>query len=238
VIAGDVWQRIRPPLLRSLRGVAWLVTWLPWKLGYAWMRRNPKRAATFYEMEVARNSRKLGPVHRTTLRAQADHAATLAKLGEVQQAEEELTEVITRLNPMDDGDTQLLLHARLWHHYVLVELGRASESEADARFVAECYARQLGPDHPDTLHWRELDAVMLWEVGRQDEATAEMADVAVRQAATQGATHPDTLQAERTLSSMTTDQTAKFGLRPGAECAGEAHHDSVAHTELDHPIGN
>jgi hypothetical protein len=199
-----------------MRVVVWLVTWPPWKLFEAWMRRDPQMAAAFYDRQLARNSRKLGPYHRATLHAQVNHAVTLAKLGEFQQAEAELTEVIIRLNPLDDGDARLLLQGRIWHHYVLGKLGWVSESEADARFVAESYARQLGPDHPDTLHWRELDAVALWDVGRHDEATAEMVDVAARRAATQGATHPDTLKAERMLALMTSDETARFRLRPGA----------------------
>jgi hypothetical protein len=72
------------------------------------MRRNPQVAAGFHDLEAARNSRELGPYHRATLRAQANHALALAKLGELQQAEAELTEVIIRLNPLDDGDARLL----------------------------------------------------------------------------------------------------------------------------------
>jgi hypothetical protein len=215
VIAGDVWRRIRLPLLRSMRFVAWLVTWPLWKLGEGWMRRDPQMAEAFYDKQVARNSRRLGPYHRATQQAQAIHAVTLAKLGEFQQAEAELTEAIIRLKPLEDDDV-LLLKLRLWRHYVRVKLGWGSESEADARFVADSYARQRGLDHPDTLHWRELDAVALWDIGRHDEATAEMADVAARRTATQGATHPDTLKAERMLSLMTSDEPARFGLRSEA----------------------
>jgi hypothetical protein len=192
--------------------VAWLVTWPLWRFFQVWVRRDPEIAAGFHDREVARNSRKLGPYHRSTLRAQVDHAATLSKLGELQQAEAELTEVIIRLNPLNEGDAQLLLSARLWHHYVLVELGWLSESEADARFVAEAYGRQLGPDHPDTLQWRQLAAVALWDVGRHGEATAKMADVAARRAATLGVTHPETIEAERILSSMRSDETVRFDL--------------------------
>jgi hypothetical protein len=181
------------------------------------MRRDPEIAAGVYDKEFVRNSRKLGPYHRTTLAARANHAVALSKLSEFEQAEAELTEVIIRLNAQDDGDARLLLQARLWHHHVLVELGWMSESEADARFVAKSYARQLGPDHPDTLHWRELDAVALWNDGRHDEATAEMTDVAARRAATQGATHPDTLRTESTLSIMTSGETGSFRIRSSAE---------------------
>jgi hypothetical protein len=207
----------RPALLRSLRTVAWLVTWPPWKLAEARMRRDPRMAAGFYDKLIAGYSRKLGPYHRTTLHAQANHAVALSKQGEFQQAEAELAEVIIRLDPLDDGDAPLLLEVRRWHHFVLLELGSISESEADARFVAESYARQLGPDHPDTLKWRQLNAVALWEVGRHDEATAEMADVAARRAATQGAAHADALQAERILSSMRTNEHGSFGIRLSAE---------------------
>lgn len=129
---------------------------------------------------------------------------------ELQQAEAELTEVIIRLNPLEDGDAKLLLHARKWHHYVLIQLGWVSESETDARFVAESYSRQLGPDQPDTLYWRELIVAALWEAERRDAVMAEMADIATRRAATQGATHPDTLEAERILSSMTRDENGSF----------------------------
>jgi hypothetical protein len=212
VIARDVWRRVRPPLMRSLLVVARVITWPLWRLSQAWIRRDPEMAAGVHDKEVAWNSRKLGPYHRATLRAQADHAVALAKLGELQQAEAELTEVIIQLSPLEDGDARLLLYAREWRYYVRVKLGWVAESEADARFMAESGARQLGPDNPDTLHWRELHAVTVWELDRHNEATAEMADVAARRAATQGATHPDTLKAERALSCMTTDQTARFGL--------------------------
>jgi eukaryotic-like serine/threonine-protein kinase len=174
-------------------------------------------AAGIYEREVAWYSRRLGAYHRTTLHAQVNHAVALSKLGELQQAEAELTDVIIRLNPLDDDDARLLLQARLWHHHVLARLGWESEVEADARFVAESYASQFGPDHPDALHWRQLDAVALWNDGRHDEATAEMADVAARRAATQGATHPDTLEAERLLSSMMSGENARFRLKPSTE---------------------
>ena len=147
-----------------------------------------------------------------TLRAQADHAVALSKLGELQQAEAELTEVIIRLNPLADGDGPLLLDVRLWHHHVLVQLGWVSESEPDARFAAGWYARQLGPDHPDTLLWRRLTAVALWEAQRRDEATAEMADVAARLTATLGPDHPDTLNAELALSAMRSGEDARLGL--------------------------
>jgi tetratricopeptide (TPR) repeat protein len=217
VIAGDAWRRARPALLRSLVFVTLPVTWPLWKLARAWIRRDPQVAAGFHDLEAAKNSRELGPYHRATLRAQAGHAVALSKLGELQQAEAELTEVIIRLNPLDDGDARLLLDVRRWHHHILAKLGWVSESEADARFAAEWYARQLGPDHPDTLQWRQLTAVALWDIGRHDEAIAEMAEVAARRAATQGASHPDTLQAERTLSSMTNDENARFGLKPPAE---------------------
>jgi hypothetical protein len=40
-----------------------------------------------------------------------------------------------------------------------------------------------------------------------------MADVAAGRAAAQGASHPDTLQAEQTLSAMTSDENARFGLK-------------------------
>ncbi len=116
-----------------------------------------------------------------------------------------------------DGDAPLLLHVRLWHHYVLVQLGWVSEGEADARFAAEWYARQLGPDHPDTLDWRRLTAVALWEAHRRGEAAEEMAGVAGRLAATLGADHPDTLHAERMLSSMTSGEDVRFGLRSSDE---------------------
>jgi hypothetical protein len=214
VIAGDAWQRARPALLRSVGVITRPVIWPLWKLGWAWMRRDPQVAAGFYDLEAARNSRELGPSHRATLRARADHAVALSKLGELQQAEAELTAVILRLDPLVDGDARLLLDARRWHHYVLIQMDWVSQTEADARFAAESYARQLGPDHPDTLHWRQLTAVALWEAGRRDEATAEMAGVAGRWAAAQGANHPDTLQAERILSVMTNNKNASFRLRP------------------------
>ena len=216
VIAGDAWRRARLALLRSLRVITWPVTWPLWKLGLAWMRRDRQFAAGFHDLETARNLRELGPYHGATLRAQADHAVALSELGELQQAEGELTEVIIRLNPLVDGDARLLLDVRRWHHHVLVQMDWVSETEADARFVAEWYTRQLGPDHPDTLQWRQLTAVALWDAGRRDEATAEMADVAARRASTQGASHPDTLQAERVLSAMTSEENASFRLRPPA----------------------
>lgn len=216
VIAGDAWLRARPALVRSLRVITWPVTWPLWKLGQVWMRRDPQIAAGFHDLEAAGNSREFGPYHRATLRAQADHAVALSKLGEFQQAEAELTEVIIRLNPLVDGDARLLLDVRRWHHHVLAKLGWVSETEADARSVAEWYARQLGPDHLDTLRWRQLTAVALWEARRRNEATAEMADVAARRAAAQGASHPDTLQAERILSAMTGDENPSFGLKPPA----------------------
>jgi hypothetical protein len=215
MIAGDAGRRARPALLRSLRVIAWPVTWPLWKLVLAWTRRAPRIATVFHDLEAARNSRELGPDHRATLRAQADHAVALSKLGELQQAEAELTEVITRLNSLPD-DARLLADVRRWHHHVLVQLDRVPETEADARFLAGSYARQLGPGHPDTLHWRQLTAAALWDAGRRDEATAEMADVAARRAAAQGASHPDTLRAERVLSSMTSDENASFRLRPPA----------------------
>ena len=216
MIAGDAGRRARPALLRSLRVIAWPVTWPLWKLVLAWTRRDPRIAAVFHDLEAARNSRELGADHRATLRAQADHAVALSKLGELQQAEAGLTEVITRLNSLPDDDARLLADIRRWHHHVLVQLGLVPETEADARFLAGSYARQLGPDHPDTLHWRQLTAAALWDAGRRDEATAEMADVAALWAAAQGASHPGTLRAERVLSSMTSDENASFRLRPPA----------------------
>jgi hypothetical protein len=213
-VDGHAFRRV---ILRSLRFVAWLVTWPLWKLGKEWRPRDAQMAEDFYDKLVATSTREFGPYHRRTLAAQADHAVALSKLGEFEQAEAELTEVIIRLNAQDDGDARLLMDVRLWHYHVLVELGWLSETEADARFVAEAYARQSGPDHPDALHWRELDAVALWNDGRHDEATAEMADVAARRAATQGATHPDTLRTESTLSVMTSGKTGSFRIRPSAE---------------------
>lgn len=153
-----------------------------------------------------------------SLRSQADHAVAVSKLGGFQQAEAELTEVITRLDPHVDDDARLLLDVRRWHYHVLVQLGWLSKTEADAHFVAESYARQLGRDHPDTLHWRELAAVALWDAGRRDEATAEMADIAARRAATQGAGHSDTLRVQRVVSDMTSNAEAvSFRLKPSAE---------------------
>jgi hypothetical protein len=213
MIGGGAWRPARLALLRSLR----VVTWPFWRLGVAWERRDPQIAEYVQDRVAARYSRDLGPYHLATLRAQVDHAVAVSKLGELQQAEAELTEVIIRLNPLVDGDARLLLDVRRWHHRVLVELGWVAETEADARFVAESYARQLGSGHPDTLHWRRMMAVALWEAGRRDEATAEMADAAARLAATQGANHPDTLQAERVLSSMTSNENATFRIRPPAE---------------------
>ena len=217
VMTDDAWRRTRTALLRSLRIVIWPITWPLWKVSRAWVRRDPKIAAAFHDLEAARNSRTLGPYHRATLRAQADHAIALSKLGELQQAEAELTEVIIRLNPLDDGDAQLLLDVRCWHHHVLVRLGWVSESEADARFAAESYARQFGPDHPDTLHWRQMTAAALWNAGRHDEAIAEVAGIAARRTSTQGATHPDTLQAEQMLSAMRSDDNVRLNLRFPAE---------------------
>ena len=78
----------------------------------------------------------------------AVEALALSKLGELQQAEAELTEVIIRLDPLVDDDAQLLLYARQWHYHVLVQLGWVSETEADARFIAERDARQLGARPP------------------------------------------------------------------------------------------
>jgi hypothetical protein len=63
---------------------------------------------------------------------------------------------------------------------------------------------------------RVLDCLLL-QAGRHDEAATEMADVAVRQAATQGASHSDTLQAERILSSMRSNEKARFGFLPRAD---------------------
>jgi len=212
MIAGGFWRPARLALVRSLR----VITWPLWRLAVAWERRDPQIAEAVRDGVAARYSRDLGPYHLATLCAQADHAVAVSKLGELQQAEAELTEVIIRLDPLVDGDARLLLDVRRWHYHVLVELGWVAETEADARFVAESYARQLGPGHPDTLQWRRMTAVALWEAGRRDEATAEMADAAARLAATQGAGHPDTLEAERVLSSMRTNENATFRIRPPA----------------------
>jgi hypothetical protein len=209
MIAGGAWRPARRALLRSLR----VITWPLWKLAVAWEHRDPQLAEYVHDGLAARYSRDLGPYHLATLCAQANHAVALSKMGELQQAEAELTEVIIRLDPLADGDARLLMDARRWHYHVLVQLDWVAETEADARFVGESYARQLGPDHLTTLHWRRMTAVALWEAGRRDEAKSEMADAAARLAATQGANHPDTLEAERVLSSMTSNENASLHLR-------------------------
>ena len=187
----SAWLGRHPARLRALRVIVRPVAWPVNKLVVQRrVRRNPQFAAGYLDMQVDLCTRELGPYHRHTLRNLTHHAIALSKLGELQEAEAELTEVITRLNTLGDGDAGLLLTARLWHHHVLRELGWVSETEADARFAADSYARQLGPDHPDTLRWREQTAVALGEAGRHDEARAEMADVAARRAATQGPEHP------------------------------------------------
>jgi hypothetical protein len=170
-------------------------------------------------MQVDLCTRELGPDHKTTLRNLNDHAIALSELGELQQAEAELTQVITRLNALEDADARLVLSARMWHHQVLRKLGRASETEADARFVADSSARvesctrRLGPDHADTLQWREVAAEALWEAGRRDEARAEMSDVAARRAATLGPEHPDTLDARASLARWTGEVGDAAGAR-------------------------
>ena len=198
----SAWLGRHPARLRALRVIVRPVAWPVNKLVVQRrVRRNPQFAAGYLDMQVDLCTRELGPYHRHTLRNLTHHAIALSKLGELQEAEAELTEAITRLNTLGDGDAGLLLTARLWHHHVLGELGWVSETEADARFAADSYARQLGPDHPDTLRWREQTAVALGEAGRHDEARAEMADVAARRAATQGPEHPDTLGARASLAS-------------------------------------
>ena len=117
--------------------------------------------------------------------------------------EAELTEVIIRLSNQTGTDEQRLLRdVRHWHHHVLARLGWIAEIEADARYLAESGARQLGPDHPDTLAWRELLATALWEGGRRDEARTEITSVAARRAAVLGGDHPDTLRTERIRAAM------------------------------------
>lgn len=144
MIAGGAGRPARHALLRSVR----VITWPLWRLGVAWMRRDPQLAEYVHDGVATRYSHDLGPYHLATLCAQADHAVAVSKMGELQQAEAELTEVITRLDPLADGDAQLLLDARRWHHRVLVQMGWVSETEADARFVAESYAPPAGPRPP------------------------------------------------------------------------------------------
>jgi hypothetical protein len=121
------------PLLRWQRVIARPVMWPLKKLIRRRVRRDPRFAAMWLGMQVDLCSRELGPNHMTTLRNRHDHAVEMLKLGELQEAEAELADVITRLGTLDDSDAGLLLvAARLWHGQVLRKLGRAPEPEADA----------------------------------------------------------------------------------------------------------
>src|SRR5215813_4743365 len=96
------------PLVRSLRVIARPVTRPLDKLVWRRVRRNPRFAAMYLGLQVDLCTRELGLYHRSTLRNLGKHAIALSKLGELQQAEAELTEVLTRLNTLGDSAAGLL----------------------------------------------------------------------------------------------------------------------------------
>jgi hypothetical protein len=201
-------------MMRSIRVILWPVTRPVNRLIWRRTRRSPAFAAMYFGMQVDVSLRELGWSHRTTLSNLTHHAIALAKLGQLQEAEAELTEVIIRLTPLGDREGRLLLTARLWHEDVLRRLGWLAEIEADERFIAAAYTRTLGPSHLTTLRWREALALAQWEAGHHEEARGEMYQLYSRRMAIQGSKHPDTLRAQRFHSTMVSNEDAHFTLPP------------------------
>lgn len=141
------------------------------------------------------DDRVLGSSDPESLDAHQNHAIALRKLERLEEAREELAEVVSQRTAASGSDSGLTLKAHKSYAEVLTTLGDAENSEKAWALLSAAYDRIFGDSYPEALLAHEMHAEALYKLGRIQEAGSEFSAVAAGRELVLGAAHAHTVRA-------------------------------------------
>ena len=170
----------------------------------AWLgaRGDDAAAATVHRRSVELTEELLGPDDQETLVMRTNLANTLARLGQLAEAEAMLRQLLadrTRVSGRAAVSTQVLLNSLA---VLLHGQQRLDEAESLYREAVELGMKDPGPEHPDVLTVRMNLASLLRSRDRLSEAEPQMVAVCADMRRVFGAAHGQTAKAVKVLGEL------------------------------------